>query len=194
MKSKMIRTAINEADSRRRFLRLLAASPVLAASGFSYASRDTIEQIAQGEELITAPEQAVNVLEFEAVARKNLPPAHFGYLATGVDDDGTIQANRDGFSKYQLRVRRLRDGAEIDSPSSCSVRPGTVRLSSHPWVARRRFIPAASLRQPKRRVRKDTCRSYLPIRLCRSNRSTRRVVSRFGISSIRAMTGMSHAD
>ena len=114
MKGKTIGNAINEADSRRRFLRLLAASPVLAASGFSYASRDTIEQIVHGEELITAPEQAVNVLEFEAVARKNLPPAHFGYLATGVDDDGTIQANREGFSKYQLRVRRLRDVAEVD--------------------------------------------------------------------------------
>lgn len=114
MKGKTIRNVINEADSRRRFLRLLAASPVLAASGFSYASRDTVEQLAQGEELITAPEQAVNVLEFEAVARKNLPPAHFGYLATGVDDDGTIRANREGFSKYQLRVRRLRDIAKID--------------------------------------------------------------------------------
>lgn len=114
MKGKTIRSAINEAGSRRRFLRLLAASPVLAASGFSYASLDTIEQIAQGEGLITAPEQAVNVMEFEAVARKNLPPAHFGYLATGVDDDGTIQANRDGFLKYQLRVRRLRDIAKID--------------------------------------------------------------------------------
>ena len=114
MKGKTIRTTISEADSRRRFLRLLAASPVLAASGFSYASRETIEQIAQGEGLITAPEQAVNMLEFEAVARQNLPPAHFGYLATGTDDDGTIQANREGFGKYQLRVRRLRDIAKID--------------------------------------------------------------------------------
>ena len=114
MKGKTIRSVIHEANSRRRFLRLLAASPVLAASGFSYASRDTIEQLAQGEGLITAPEQAANVLEFEAVARQNLPPAHFGYLATGVDDDGTLQANREGFSKYQLRVRRLRDIAKID--------------------------------------------------------------------------------
>ena len=114
MKGKTIRSVIHEANSRRRFLRLLAASPVLAASGFSYASRDTIEQLAQGEGLITAPEQAANVLEFEAVAHKNLPPAHFGYLATGVDDDGTLQANREGFSKYQLRVRRLRDIAKID--------------------------------------------------------------------------------
>ena len=73
MKGKTIRSVIHEANSRRRFLRLLAASPVLAASGFSFASRETIEQLAQGEGLITAPEQAANVLEFEAVARKILP-------------------------------------------------------------------------------------------------------------------------
>lgn len=114
MKDKQGQDNINKANNRRRFLRLLAASPVLAASGFSYASRDQVEQIAQGEDLITAPEQAINVLEFEAVARKNLPPAHFGYMATGVDDDGTIQANREGFSTYQLRVRRLRDISKID--------------------------------------------------------------------------------
>ena len=114
MKGKSLLNPVIETDSRRRFLRLLAASPVLAASGFPFSGRHAIEQIAQGEALITAPDQAVNVLEFEAVAQKNLPPAHFGYLATGVDDDGTIRANRDGFSKYQLRVRRLRDVARID--------------------------------------------------------------------------------
>ena len=37
---------------------------------------------------------ALNVMDFEAMARLKLPPAHFGYLITGVDDDGTIAANR----------------------------------------------------------------------------------------------------
>ncbi len=116
---------MNTADSRRRFLRLLAASPVLAAGGLTFSS--AFEGIAQSEELITAAEQAINVLEFEAVARKNLPPAHFGYISTGVTDDSTLRANREGFSKYQLRVRRLRDvqninmsvklfGANFDNP------------------------------------------------------------------------------
>jgi 4-hydroxymandelate oxidase len=32
-------------------------------------------------------------MEFEELARKALPPAHFAYLATGVDDDATVRLN-----------------------------------------------------------------------------------------------------
>jgi len=49
------------------------------------------------------------------VARKKLPPAHWGYLATGTDDDATIRANRDGFTRYSMRVRRLVDVSRVDS-------------------------------------------------------------------------------
>jgi 4-hydroxymandelate oxidase len=64
--------------------------------------------------VISDPSQAINVLEFEAAARKALPPAHWGYLSTGVDDDATLKANREGFSHYQLRPRRLVDTTKID--------------------------------------------------------------------------------
>ncbi len=70
--------------------------------------------LAQEPEPISAAKDALNVFDFEAVARKKLPPAHFGYMASGGDDDATIQANRDGFSRYQLRVRRLVDVSRID--------------------------------------------------------------------------------
>jgi len=66
------------------------------------------------EFVISDPGQAINVLEFEAAARKALPPAHWGYLTTGVDDDATLKANREGFSHYQLRSRRLVDTSNID--------------------------------------------------------------------------------
>ena len=33
------------------------------------------------EKLIGTPREALDVFDFEAVAHKNLPPAHFGYLA-----------------------------------------------------------------------------------------------------------------
>jgi 4-hydroxymandelate oxidase len=97
--------------SRRQVLRLLASSPVLAGLrlpiGFSSAH-------AQQSDLIAAAKDALDVFDFEAVARKNLSPAHWGYLATGTDDDGTVQANRDGFARYALRVRRLVDIGRID--------------------------------------------------------------------------------
>jgi isopentenyl diphosphate isomerase/L-lactate dehydrogenase-like FMN-dependent dehydrogenase len=103
-----MKNAWHKAENRRRFLRLLATSPLLAYAGRAFST----DHFAQ--DLIVAPEEALNVLEFEAVARQNLPPAHFGYLATGVTDDATLRANREGFGKYQLRVRRLRDVQKID--------------------------------------------------------------------------------
>ena len=51
---------------------------------------------------------------FEPVARKNVPPAHFGYMASGIDDESTLRANREGFLKLQLRPRRLNDVSKVD--------------------------------------------------------------------------------
>jgi len=36
------------------------------------------------DNLISDPKDALDVFDFEPIARKNLPPAHFGYLATGI--------------------------------------------------------------------------------------------------------------
>jgi len=93
---------------RREFLRFLAASPLFAGIPFQQA----LTQVA--EPLIANPEDALNVFEFEAVARQKVPPAHFGYMASGVDDDETLKANREAFSKYQVRARRLIDVSRID--------------------------------------------------------------------------------
>jgi len=100
--------------ARRQFLRLLAGSPVLACSGLTLAAIESLFASGQIDDLIATPDQAINVMDFEPVARRKLPPAHFGYLATGVDDDATVRANREGFSKFQLRVRRLIDVRNID--------------------------------------------------------------------------------
>jgi 4-hydroxymandelate oxidase len=82
-------------SSRRQFLRFLAQSPLVAAQADS--------------PVIGNPKDALNVMDFEPAARKALPPAHFGYLATGVDDDATVKANREAFGRFQLRPRRVVD-------------------------------------------------------------------------------------
>jgi hypothetical protein len=64
--------------------------------------------------LISDPKEALDVFDFEPVAQKNVPPAHFGYVVTGIDDEVTLRANRDGFLKFQLRPRRLVDVSTID--------------------------------------------------------------------------------
>ena len=98
-------------DSRRNFLRFLAASPLLGAAPRALGQFDfTLTGTP-----IAAPDDAVNVFDFEAVARNNLTPAHYVYMASGVDDGATVAANRSGFEKIQLRVRRLVDVREVDT-------------------------------------------------------------------------------
>ena len=100
---------VRSLSSRRAFLKFLAASPLAALLPL----RELLGQSA--DDVISSPAQALNVLEFEAAARKALPPAHFGYLSTGVDGDLTLKANRDGFSHFQLRPRRLVDVSRLDT-------------------------------------------------------------------------------
>ena len=66
------------------------------------------------EALIKSPKEAINVFDFEPVARVNIPPAHFGYMASGIDDEVTLRANRADFLKLQLRPRRLVDVSKVD--------------------------------------------------------------------------------
>jgi 4-hydroxymandelate oxidase len=104
---------------RRLFLKFLAASPLLA-SGVPVWLEDCVaasdaESGIPKRGLIASPNEALNVFDFESVARQKLPPAHFGYMATGVDDDATLRANREGFSKFQIRPRRLVDVSRVDT-------------------------------------------------------------------------------
>jgi 4-hydroxymandelate oxidase len=107
--------------SRRKFLQYIAASPVVAsgaieAYGMEAPSKlpDPMIWAPTDHELIKNPKDAINVFDFEPVARKNVPPAHFGYMASGIDDEVTLRANREGFLKFQLRPRRLNDVSKVD--------------------------------------------------------------------------------
>ena len=101
-------------ENRRRFLRFLAGSPLLAMGSLG-STPELLGRLIQNPELITRPEDAINVFDFEAVAQRTIPPAHFGYMATGVDDDATLRANREGFTKFAIRPRRLVDVSNIDT-------------------------------------------------------------------------------
>ena len=79
------------------------------------SSEATIVSEALIDDLIQAPGEALNIFDFQRVAEATLPPAHYGYLATGVQDNQTLLANREGFRKFQLRVRRLINVSEIDT-------------------------------------------------------------------------------
>ncbi|HMH19425.1 MAG TPA: alpha-hydroxy acid oxidase [Burkholderiales bacterium] len=107
----------NRFDNRRRLLNWLSASPLLASPAFALAAADRpskIEQLETSADLIAKPEDAINVFDFEPVFFKNVPPAHIGYMASGIDAEVTLKANREAFSKYYLRPRRLNDVSKVD--------------------------------------------------------------------------------
>jgi 4-hydroxymandelate oxidase len=110
-------------ENRRRFLQFLAGSPLAVAAGGGLAqilqpgSRQPDPLLwapFDPAKLIKDPKQAINVFDFEPVMRQNVPPAHFGYMASGIDDEVTLRANREDFLKFQLRPRRLVDVSKLD--------------------------------------------------------------------------------
>lgn len=110
---------MDRAIYRRRFLKFLATSPLLAFGipewWEDFAEATDAQSGIPKRALIASPNEALNVFDFEPVARQKLPPAHFGFLSTGVDDDATLRANREGFSKFQIRPRRLVDVSKVDT-------------------------------------------------------------------------------
>ena len=108
-------------QARRTFLRYLVGSPLFASAalapmrGVLAAAEEDSYSVPKPSELISSVDEAISVFDFEAVARKKLPPAHYGYLATGTEGNVTLRANREGFQRFQLRVRRLIDVRDVDT-------------------------------------------------------------------------------
>ncbi|MBN1238629.1 MAG: alpha-hydroxy-acid oxidizing protein [Gammaproteobacteria bacterium] len=99
-------------ESRRALLRFLAGSPLvygLGELGFG------LEQaLAQADSLISDPEHAVNVFDFENYVKENMQVGHYTYMAYGSDDSSMLAVNREGYRKIRLRPRRLIDVSSID--------------------------------------------------------------------------------
>ena len=90
-------------------------------------------------------EQLLSVEEFEAAARAVLPPAHYGYLATGVDDNRTVTWNHEAYGQLEISVRRFTDVSRLDmSIMLYGTRwPSPVYLSA--VASQRAFHPEAEL-------------------------------------------------
>jgi isopentenyl diphosphate isomerase/L-lactate dehydrogenase-like FMN-dependent dehydrogenase len=98
-------------NSRRNFLKFLAASPLcnaLAGLDLAHASGETGERI-------SSPGEAIDIFDLKATAKEILPPAHYGYIATGTNDDKTLRANREAFEHYYLRPKRLINVQKVDT-------------------------------------------------------------------------------
>ena len=110
-------TSSSKLSDRRAFLTFLAASPVLAYAGFS--SRWVEEVLAaplaeQDAVVIKSVKEALNIFDFEPAARAKLSPAHYTFITDGSFNNETMNANREGFSKYEVRLRRLTGITKVD--------------------------------------------------------------------------------
>ena len=101
--------------TRRAVLGSLATLPALVGRSFAAEVLPPSRAFLRPLPPVTAANQVLNVMQFEGLAREALPPAHFGYIATGNDDDRTVGRNQDAFSRYEIRARRFVDVSRIDT-------------------------------------------------------------------------------
>jgi 4-hydroxymandelate oxidase len=132
-------------NSRRAFLSFLAASPLYA--GWEFLGKSFAQTVAPPgtDGLIARAGDALDVFDFEPVAHRNIPPAHWGYLVSGVDGEEALKANRVAYSRYQLQARRMIDVSKID----LSVELFGERFNSPiilcPFGAQRAFHPEGEI-------------------------------------------------
>ncbi len=135
--------AVLRALCRRRFLQFLAGSPVLAGAALGAGGRTFSAY--QAAPLIGSPGDALDVFDFEAVVRETMPPAHYGYMASGSDDDASLALNREGFARYAIRPRRLVDVRQVDTSVTLFGQRWPSPITLAPVGGQRMFHPDGEL-------------------------------------------------
>src|SRR5688572_32874954 len=150
----------HDMTDRRQFLRFLTGSPLLAAAGLDVRLLEDLtsssprrvsralslaQQAAQGMPLIQSPTDALDVFDFEPVAKAKMPIAHWAYLATGTDDDGTIRANREGFDHWALKPRRLVNVQTVDASVSLFGTKYPTPIVINPVGSQKAFHPLGEI-------------------------------------------------
>jgi len=147
--------------ARREFLRFVAASPLLLQATSSTALESLLVASRPGDppvgnrELIGSASEAINVFDFEPVAKRNLLPAHYTYLSMGVQDEFTLRANREAFGSFQLRPRRLVDVRERDTSTEVLGTKLSCPIVLAPAGSQKAFHPDGELAVARAARRKD---------------------------------------
>jgi 4-hydroxymandelate oxidase len=87
-------------------------------------------------QVVESVEEAINVWDFEQVAHANVLPQHWAYIHMGVDDFETRRANREGFQRLALKMRRLGPDTKLDT---------SVTLFGKRWNSPLFLCPVAAL-------------------------------------------------
>lgn len=139
-------------NSRRDLLRFVLASPLLAATRELWAPRPLLARALtnqatpqEQQELIAEAADAINVFDFEPVAKSNLSAAHYDYLSMGVERELTLEANRDGFARFQLRARRLIDVSKLQTSTRLLGEDLSSPIVLAPVRSQKAFHPAGEI-------------------------------------------------
>lgn len=107
-------TAAARLDARRRLLRFMLQSPLIA-SGVALASMWPTAGLTRPELAIPdSAKRTLDVFQMKAVARGKLDLPAWHFIVNGADDGKTMAANRRVFDDWQIRVRRLIDISSMD--------------------------------------------------------------------------------
>jgi 4-hydroxymandelate oxidase len=101
--------------SRRAFVGALAALPLGSRPWAQEPPPPPSVLYRREPPPLTAATQVLNVMDFEPLARTALPPAHYAYIATGIDDDLTVVRNHAAFDHYEINARRFTDESHLDT-------------------------------------------------------------------------------
>lgn len=135
-----------EVLARRRFLKFLAASPLLGCTAAGrLLAEESLDTIELPNYLIESPADALDVFDFHSVAKHRLPPAHYGYLATGTDGNETLSANRRAFGDIYLRPMRMVDTSDISLETTLLGEQLKSPIVLAPVGSQRAFHPDAEL-------------------------------------------------
>ena len=133
-------------EHRRQFLRFLAGTPVLAGAGIvPLLSEKLLAADDLPVELIKAADEALNVFDFEPVAKDRLLPAHYGYTVSGTDSNETLLANREGFDRFRIRVRRMVDVRNPDTSTSVFGMPWETPIALAPVGGQGKYHPEGEI-------------------------------------------------
>jgi 4-hydroxymandelate oxidase len=126
-------------------LRGLTTLPVFLARALAEDSPTLSQQFSRVPARPASADQVLNVMDFEALARDALAPAHFGYIATGADDDRTVARNHEAFSDYEIRARRFNDLRHLTTALSVFGTPWSSPLYTSAVSSMRAFHPEAEI-------------------------------------------------
>ena len=134
----MTTDAASNLASRRSFLRFLASSPAVCAAP-PVLAQDPVDLYAP--QVISSAGDAINVFDFHETVKRALTPGHYTYMAMGTDGGGTLRANREGFERFRLKMRRLVDVREIDLSMELFGESYSLPILIAPCGSQRAFHP-----------------------------------------------------